>query len=132
MSSRKRRALVALQLREKGKWVPGKKEEAQLPQVPKPTPARAGTKAGSGKAAAGMKAGAGKAGAGKAAAVPPTKRSSPRFQEEVTSSGSSDVGLCWRFSGPKRILIRQAHRITVVALHHGVFQGIVFFLREAL
>jgi len=61
MSSRKRRALVAQQLREKGKWVPGKKEEAQLPQVPKPTPARAGTKAG----------------AGKATAVPATKRSSP-------------------------------------------------------
>ncbi|KAG2562284.1 hypothetical protein PVAP13_8KG123001 [Panicum virgatum] len=56
-------------------------------------------KAGSGKAAAGTKAGAGKAGAGKAAAVPPTKRSSPRFQEEVTTSGSSDVGPLPGFSG---------------------------------
>ena len=31
-----------------------------------------------------------------------------------------------------RIWISQAHRITVVALHLGVFQGIVIFLREAL
>jgi len=77
----------------------GEEEEAQLPQVPKPTPARAGTKAGSGKAAVGTKAGAGKAGAGKAAAVPPTKRSSPRFQEEVTSSSSSDIGPPPGFSG---------------------------------
>jgi len=28
--------------------------------------------------------------------------------------------------------IPQADRMTAVALHHGVFQGIVFFLREAL
>ena len=100
MSSRKRRALVALQLREKGKWVLGKKEEDQLPQVPKPTPARAGTKAGVGKAAAGRKAGARTSGAGKAAAVPPMKRSSRRFQEEVSSSGSSDVGPAPGFQGP--------------------------------
>jgi hypothetical protein len=33
---------------------------------------------------------------------------------------------------PDRIDILQAHRINVVALHLGVFQGIVFFLREAL
>ena len=31
-----------------------------------------------------------------------------------------------------RIWIPQAHRITAVALHLGVFQGIVIFLREAL
>ena len=31
-----------------------------------------------------------------------------------------------------RIWIPQAHRITAVALHLGVFQGIVYFLREAL
>ena len=31
-----------------------------------------------------------------------------------------------------RIWISQAHRITVVALHLGVFQDIVIFLREAL
>jgi len=31
-----------------------------------------------------------------------------------------------------RIWISQAHRITVVALHLRVFQGIVIFLREAL
>ena len=31
-----------------------------------------------------------------------------------------------------RIWIPQAHRITDVALHLGVFQGIVIFLREAL
>ena len=89
MSSRKHRALV---LREKGKWVPGKKEEAQLPQVPKPTPARAGTKVGSGKAAAGTKARAGKAGAGKAAAVVTPKK-------EVTSSGSNDGGPLPGFQG---------------------------------
>jgi len=29
-------------------------------------------------------------------------------------------------------LILQAHRIAVVAFHPGVFQGIVFFLREAM
>ena len=31
-----------------------------------------------------------------------------------------------------RIWILQAHKITAVALHLGVFQGIVYFLREAL
>ena len=31
-----------------------------------------------------------------------------------------------------RIKILQAHKITAVALHLGVFQGIVYFLREAL
>ena len=36
------------------------------------------------------------------------------------------------FLMPDRIDILQAHRITTVALHLGVFQGIVFFLREAL
>ena len=39
---------------------------------------------------------------------------------------------CWRFLCPIRIDILQAHRITAVALHLAVFQGIVFFLREAL
>ena len=39
---------------------------------------------------------------------------------------------CWRFLCPIRIDILQAHRITVVALHLGVFQDIIFFLREAL
>jgi len=29
-------------------------------------------------------------------------------------------------------LILQAHRITVVAFHPGVFKSIVFFLREAM
>jgi hypothetical protein len=33
---------------------------------------------------------------------------------------------------PNRIYIPQAHRITDVALHLGVFQGIVNILREAL
>jgi hypothetical protein len=36
------------------------------------------------------------------------------------------------FLMPNRIDIPQAHRITAVALHLGVFQGIVFFLREEL
>ena len=36
------------------------------------------------------------------------------------------------FLMPDRIVILQAHRITAVALHLGVFQGIVFFLKEAL
>ena len=36
------------------------------------------------------------------------------------------------FLMPYRIDILQAHRTTAVALHLGVFQGIVFFLREAL
>ena len=42
------------------------------------------------------------------------------------------VELCWRFLCPIIIDILQANRITAVALHLGVFQGIVFFLREAL
>jgi hypothetical protein len=33
---------------------------------------------------------------------------------------------------PNRICISQAHKIAAVALHLGVFQGIVNFLREAL
>ena len=45
---------------------------------------------------------------------------------------NSAKNACWHFLFPKRILIPQAHRITTVALHHGVFQGIVFFLKEAL
>ena len=36
------------------------------------------------------------------------------------------------FLMPKRIDILQAHRITIVALHLGVFQGTIIFLREAL
>ena len=36
------------------------------------------------------------------------------------------------FLMPNRIWIPQAHRITTVALHIGVFQGIVIFLREVL
>jgi hypothetical protein len=36
------------------------------------------------------------------------------------------------FLMPNRIDIAQAHRITVVALHLGVFQGIVNFHGEAL
>ena len=36
------------------------------------------------------------------------------------------------FLVPDRIDILQAHRITAVALHLGVLQDIVFFLREAL
>ena len=82
MSSRKRRALVALQLREKGRWVPGKKPGCEGTTTPKK--ARAGTKPTT------KKAGAGKADAGK-------KRSSPWFQEEVTpkkevTSDSNDGG----------------------------------------
>ena len=34
------------------------------------------------------------------------------------------------FLMPDRIDILQAHRITAVALHLGVFQGIIFFLKE--
>ena len=41
-----------------------------------------------------------KAGVGKVAAVTTLKRSSRRFQEEVTSSGSSDVGPPPGFQGP--------------------------------
>ena len=36
------------------------------------------------------------------------------------------------FLMPNKMLIQQAHRITVVALHLGVFQGVVYFLMEAL
>ena len=36
------------------------------------------------------------------------------------------------FLMPDRIYILQAHRNTDVALHLGVFQGIIDFLREAL
>jgi hypothetical protein len=36
------------------------------------------------------------------------------------------------FLMPNRICIPQAHRITAVELHLGVFQGIINFLREAL
>ena len=36
------------------------------------------------------------------------------------------------FYMPNRIDIPQAYIITIVALHLGVFQGIVIFLREAL
>jgi len=36
------------------------------------------------------------------------------------------------FLMPNRICIPQAHRITAVALHLGVFQGIVNILREAI
>ena len=46
--------------------------------------------------------------------------------------GNGARNACWCFLCPRRIDILQAHRITAVALHLGVFQGIVFFLREAL
>jgi len=44
----------------------------------------------------------------------------------------SEVGVLLEFLMPDRINILQAHRITAVALHLGVFQGIVFFLRKAI
>src|SRR6185436_7960748 len=37
------------------------------------------------------------------------------------------VDSCWHFLCPIRIDILQAHRITTVTLHLGVFQGIIFF-----
>ena len=46
--------------------------------------------------------------------------------------GDQLIYTCWRFLCPIRIDILQAHRITAVALHLRVFQGIIFFLREAL
>ena len=46
--------------------------------------------------------------------------------------GNDARNACWRFLCPIKIDILHAHRITVVALHLGVFQGIVIFLREAL
>ena len=46
--------------------------------------------------------------------------------------GNGTRNACWRFLCPIRIDILQAHIITTVALHFGVFQGIVIFLREAL
>ena len=46
--------------------------------------------------------------------------------------GNDARNACWRFLCPIRIDILQAHRITAVALHLGVFQGIVFYLREGL
>ena len=67
MSSRKRRALVALQLREDGRWIPGKKPGAVYSSAGKK--AAAGTAAGAGIAATARMAAAGrKARAGK----PPT------------------------------------------------------------
>jgi len=66
MSPRKRRALVALQLREDGRWIPGKKPGAAYSSAGKK--AAAGTKARAGKAPAATKAAAGtKTRAGKAA-----------------------------------------------------------------
>jgi len=40
-------------------------------------------------------------------------------------------GNCWHFLCLIELWIPQAHRITTVALHLGVFQGIIIFLREA-
>ena len=51
---------------------------------------------------------------------------------QVTLVGANSQKCLWAFLTLNRIWIPQAHRITVVALHVGVFQGIVFFLREAL
>ena len=45
--------------------------------------------------------------------------------------GNGARNACWRFLCPIIIDILQAHRITAVALHLGVFQGIVFFLQES-
>ena len=68
MSPRKRRALVALQLREDGHWIPGKKPDAAYSSAGKKaaagTKARAGKKACARKAPAATKAGAGMAGVG--------------------------------------------------------------------
>ena len=41
--------------------------------------------------------------------------------------GNGTRNACWRFLFPIRIDILQAHKITTVALHLGVFQGIIFF-----
>ena len=46
--------------------------------------------------------------------------------------GNGARNACWRFFMPDRIYILQVHIITAVALQLGVFQSIVFFLREAL
>ena len=68
MFSRKRRALVALQLREDGRWIPGKKPGAAYSSAGKKaaagTKARMGKMARAGKAPVATKAGAGTAGAG--------------------------------------------------------------------
>jgi len=74
MSPRKRRALVALQLREDGRWIPGKKPGVAYSSAGKKaaagTKAHAGKKACAGKALAATKAAAGtKTRAGKAAAA---------------------------------------------------------------
>ena len=62
MSPHKRRALVTLQLREDGRWIPGKKPGAAYSSAGKK--AAAGTKARAGKALAATKAAAGTAAAG--------------------------------------------------------------------
>ena len=50
----------------------------------------------------------------------------------IVAAEKDEARLELAFLLPDRIDILQAHRITAVALHLGVFQGIVFFLREAL
>ena len=69
MSPRKRRAFVALQLREDGRWIPGKKPGAAYSSAGKK--AAAGTKARAGKALAATKAAAGTAAAGTPPALTP-------------------------------------------------------------
>jgi hypothetical protein len=54
------------------------------------------------------------------------------WRKSVLNGGWSAPGALLAFLMPDRVNIPQAHRITAVGLHLGVFQGIVFFLSEAL
>ena len=71
---------------------------------------------------------------GAAVAISFCRRLTQPIQERVHPAfeywGRQDPMLA--FLMPDRIDILQAHRITAVAHHLRVFQGIVFFLREAL
>ena len=50
----------------------------------------------------------------------------------LTTTLVAYVDGCWRFLCLKNNSNPQAHGITIVALHRRVFQGIVFFLEEAM
>ena len=50
----------------------------------------------------------------------------PRVMDGEPSMGN------WAIPMPQEYIIPQAHRITIVAIHRGVLQGIIFFLKEAI
>ena len=60
------------------------------------------------------------------------KLESPHQEVNQVSESRMTCETLLAFLTLNRIWIPQAHRITTVALHLGVFQGIVYFLREAL